>query len=84
MYLAKSQFLICDVLSFSVNSQSFLKIYLVDSTDPQTAEDTLKEGKSDWPHPWERINPGLYNIWLTMKSSLFSVKVEGYKENQNV
>ena len=39
----------------------FLRV-ISDSTDPQTAEDTVKEGKSDWPYPWERINPGFYKI----------------------
>ena len=29
---------------------------------PQTH--TLNEGKLDWPHPWERINSGLYNIYM--------------------
>ena len=36
-----------NVLSCCLNSQSFLKIYLFDSTDPQTPENILKEGKSD-------------------------------------
>ena len=71
MYLAKSQFLICDVLSLSVNSQSFLKIDHFDSTDPQTAEDTLKESKSHRPHPWERFNSGLYKINMVDDDELF-------------
>ena len=53
------QFLICNLLSCCVNSQSFLKSYLYDSSDPPTTEDFLK---SDRPHPWKRINSGLCKI----------------------
>ena len=49
----------------------FLKIYLCDSTDPPTAEDTLKEGKSDRPHPWERFNSGMYKINMVDDDELF-------------
>ena len=63
-----------------LNRQSFLKIYLFDSTDPTTPEDTLKEGKTD--RPLEMITFGLYKINMYDEGELF-VYCQGIK-NQNV